>query len=231
MKPRFREGEIVRLAGDPGPASIEAVVDDIAGPDDAGAGWAVSVTVERPGRGGRSVWVVREDELESTGFAEGPDGERVPVAVVPPAAERRTVLELRVVTSLTDSSLAAQVAENIELALRDLVGHCRISIEAERHWADPFHYELDVSVEPLGDPVEALLTIAEAGMDGWLSCIDDGWRCNLWWSQPDDDAVFLVPEIHGAEVSFLPWDDPSLRPESERPLVAVEAGDGYDEPV
>ncbi len=229
MKPRFREGEIVRLAGEEGSWSTEAVVDDIAGPDDAGVGWAVSVWVERPDRGGRSVWVVREDELESTGFAEGPDGERLPADAVPPAAERRTVLEFRVVTPLTDSSLAAQVAENIELALRDLVGHCRIAIEAERHWSDPYHYELDVSVEPLGDPVEALLTIAEAGGEGWLSCVDDGWRCNLWWSRPDEDAVFLAPEIHGAEVSYLPWDDPSRRPESERPLVAVEAVDGHDE--
>ncbi len=229
IKPRFREGEIVRIAGGPADDPTEGVVDDIVGPDDAGGGWAVSVRVERPGRGGRSVWVVAEDELEPTGFAEGRNGMRVPVNTVPPAAERRTALELRVVTPLTDSSLAAQVAESIELALRDLVGHCRISIEAERHWSDPYHYELDVSVEPLGDPVEALLTLAEAGGDGWLSCVDDGWRCNLWWSRPDDDAVFLAPEIQGAEVSFVPWDDPSRRPESERPLVAVEAGEGYDD--
>ncbi len=229
MKPRFREGEVVRIAGEADAAPAEGVVDDLAGPDDAGTGWAVSVWVDRPTRGGRSVWVVREDELEPTGFAEGPGGEHVPVAAVPPAAERRTVLELRVVTALTDSSQAAQAAENIELAVRDLVGHCRISIEAERHWAEPFHYELDVFVEPLGDPIEALLTVAEAGGDGWLSCLDDGWRCNLWWSRPDDDAVFLVPEIQGAEISFLPWDDPSRRPESERPLVAVEAGEGHDE--
>jgi hypothetical protein len=228
MKPRFREGEIVRIAHAPEGAPTEGVVDEIAGPDDAGTGWAVSVWVERPG-GLRSVWVVAERELESTGFAEGPDGEQVPVDAVPPAAERRTALELRVVTPLTDSTEAAQVAEEIELALRDLVGHCRIAVEAERHWAEPFHYELDVSVEPFGDPVDALLTIADAGGDGWLSCVDDGWRCRLWWSRPDDDAIFLAQEISGAEVSFLPWDDPSLRPESERPLVAVEAVDGYDD--
>jgi hypothetical protein len=231
VKPRFREGEIVLVSGGHGAFSTEAVVDDVTGPDDAGTGWAVSVWVERPDRGGRSAWVVREDELEPTGFAEGPGGERVRVDAVPPSAERRTTLELRVVTPLTDSSRAAQVAENIEYALRDLVGHCRIAIEAERHWSDPFHYELDISVEPFGDPVEALLTVADAGGDGWLSCVDDGWRCTLWWSRPDDDALFLAPEIQGAEVSFLPWDAPSRRPESERPLVAVEAGDSYDEPV
>jgi len=60
----------------------------------------------------------------------------------------------------------------IEAKIRDLVGHCRIAIEAERHWSDPYHYELDVSVEPLGDPVEALLTLAEATAEGarsWAS--------------------------------------------------------------
>jgi hypothetical protein len=222
VKPRFREGEIVRLMG----SLAEGVVEDIPGPDDDGIGWAVSVWVEHPDNG-RSLWVLEEVDCESTGFAEGPDGERIPVSAVPPAAERRSVLQFRIVTPLTDSAIAAQVAENIELALRDLVGHCRISIEAERHWADPYHYELDVAVEPYGDPVEALHIVAEAGGEGWISVLDDGWRCNLWWSRPDEDAVFLVPEISGAEVSFKPWDDPSRRPESERPLVAVEAAEGY----
>jgi hypothetical protein len=224
VKPRFREGEIVRMMG----SASEGVVDDIHGPDDDGVGWAVAVWVDVPDRG-RSIWIMEEDDLEPTGFAESPDGERIPVNAIPPAAERRTLLQLRVVTTLTDSAVAAQVAENIEAAIRDLVGHCRISIEAERHWADPYHYELDVAVEPYGDPVEALHTLAEAGGEGWLSVLDDGWRCNLWWSRPEDEAIFLVPEITGVEVSFLPWDDPARRPESERPLVPVEAGEGYDD--
>jgi len=207
---------------------VEGVVDDLAGPDEDGVGWAVQVWVEDPDRG-RSIRIVTEDDLQPTGFAEGPDGERIPVNTVPPAAERRTLLALRVVTSVIDSAVAAEVAENIEESLRDLVGHCRISIEAERHWADPYYYELDVSVEPFGDPVEALQIVAEAGGEGWISVLDDGWRCNLWWSRPDDDAIFLAPEISGAEVSFLPWDDPTRRPESERPLVPVEAGDGFDD--
>jgi hypothetical protein len=224
VKPRFREGEIVFLEG----TDAEGVVEDVHGPDDEGLGWAVSVWVEDPGRG-RSMWVVSEADLEPTGFAEGPDGRRIRVNTVPPAAERRTTLQFRIVTAITESVEAAEVAETIEHVLRDLVGHCRISVEAERHWADPYHYELDVAVEPYGDAVEALQIVAEAGGEGWLSCVDDGWRCTLWWSRPDDDSLFLVPEVAGAEVAFLPWDDPSWRPESERPLVAVEVGEGYDE--
>jgi len=214
----------VRLHG----TIAEGVVDDIEGPDDDGLGWAVSVWVDDPDRG-RSIWVLAETDLQPTGFAENADGDRIPVNTVPPAAERRTLLQLRVVTNVIESSIAAAVAANIEESLRDLVGHCRIATEAERHWADPYHYELDVAVEPYGDPVEALQIVAEAGGEGWLSVLDDGWRYNLWWSRPDEDSIFLAPEISGAEVSFLPWDDPSRRPESERPLVAVEAGDSYDD--
>ena len=59
--------------------------------------------------------------------------------------------------------VAAQVAEQIEETIRDLVGPCRITVEAERHWADPYNYELEVRVEPLGDPVEALERLAEEG--------------------------------------------------------------------
>ena len=36
-------------------------------------------------------------------------------------------------------------------------------------------------------------------------------------------------KVHGAEVSFLPWESPARRPESERPLVAVQVAEGNDE--
>ena len=204
-------------------------MEELVGPDETGTRWTVSLLVEDPGHGGRSHRIVPEDALEPTGLAEGPDGDRVPAEALPAPQERRSALQLRVVTPLTDSSVAAQVAEQIDHAVRELVGPCRVTIEAERHWSDPFHYELDVVVEPFGDAVEALAALAEAGEEGWLSCVDDGWRCNLWWSRPDDDTVFLAPEVQGAEVSFVPWDSPARRPESERPLVAVEVAEGYDE--
>jgi hypothetical protein len=229
VKPRFREGEIVRLPRGTNGGPDEGVVDDLAGPDEAGERWLASVWVDDPDRGGRSLWVLAEDELEATGFAESHSGSRVPVHAVPAADERRTMVTLRVATLLTDSSVAAQVAERIEDAIRDLVGPCRLAVEAERHWAPPYHYELDVYVEPRANPVEALRALTEAGAGGWLSCTDDGWRCDLWWSRPDDDAVFLAPEVHGAEVSFVPWDDPSRRPESERPLVAVQVAESQDD--
>ncbi len=229
MKPRFREGEIVRLRVAAGGGPDEGVVDDLAGPDEDGERWLVSLWVDDPDRGGRSLRVVAEDELEATGLAESRDGTRVPVGAVPPASERRSMVTLRVVTPLTDSGVAAQVAGQIEHSIRALVGPCRLTVEAERHWSAPYHYELDVYVEPRGNPVDALRALAEAGTGGWLSCTDDGWRCDLWWSRPDEYSVFLAPEVSGAEVSFVPWDDPSRRPESERPIVAVQVAESYDD--
>jgi len=135
--------------------------------------------------------------------------------------ERLDTLRLRLVTDLSDGIEAARVAGQIDEALRAVIGPSTVEIEAERHWAEPFQYELDVTVHPLGDAVEAFRALAEAGRDGWLSCRDDGWRCDLWWSAEEDDAGFLVPQVRGAEVTFLPWNSPARRPEHERPLVTV----------
>ena len=123
------------------------------------------------------------------------------------------LLELRLFTEITDGIEAARVAERIEQELVDLLGGATVTIEAERHWSEPYNYELAVGVTPHGDAIEALEILAEAGGNGWLACSDDGWRCDLWWSSArDPDAMLVVPEVHGAEVAFIPWSDPSRRP-------------------
>src|SRR5262249_4434553 len=138
-------------------------------------------------------------------------------------------LEPRLFTGMADGIEAARVAERIEKELSDLVGGATVEIEAERHWSEPYNYELAVTVTPQGDPVEALEILAEAGGNGWLACTDDGWRVDLWWSAArDPDAMLVVPEVHGAELAFVPWSGPSRRPDDERPLVVVPVDD--DEP-
>jgi len=181
----------------------EGVVEEVVGPSDDGGGWAVSV------RAGDELWVLPEGDLEST----APRADPVP--------ERTDTLELRLVTDLTDIVEAAHVAEQIDEELRRVVGPAILVVEAERHWADPYYYELDVSVRPLRDALAALRAVVAAGGDGWLACTDDGWRCDLWWNAEDDEPGFLVEEVRGAEVAFLPWSSPTRRPESERPLVTV----------
>jgi hypothetical protein len=217
VKPRFRTGEVVRLP-DGAPRQGEAVVDDVAGPDDDGNGWLVQVWVDEPG-GTRSLWTFAENALEATGELVDARGRRVDAARVAPADERFDVLRIRLVTELTDGVQAARLAERFDNEIRALVGPSVITVEAERHWAEPYHYELEVTARPLGDAVAALRCIAEAGGDGWLSCADDGWRCDLWWGGDDDGFDLAV--VVGAEVSFLPWSSPARRPAGEQPLVNV----------
>jgi hypothetical protein len=222
VKPRFRPGEIVRMG-----ESGEAVVEEVAGPNEEGTSWLLNLRV--PGGGDEPV-VVDEDEVEPTGLAENEVGERVPLGADDPGDdEPADRLELRLFTELTDGIEAARVAETIERELADLLGGATVTIEAERHWSEPYNYELAVSVIPHGDPVDALEILAEAGGAGWLAYADDGWRCDLWWSSSrDPDAMLVVPEVHGAEVAFTPWSDPSRRPADDRPLVVVAVAD--DEP-
>jgi hypothetical protein len=179
------------------------VVDDVVGPTEDGAGWAVAVRI------GAALWVLPEEELVATGPSSAGSRERV------------DTLQLRLVTDLTDGIEAAQVAERLDAGLRLVVGPAVLSIEAERHWAEPYWYELEVAVRPLGDALTAFRALAAAGGDGWLSCRDDGWRCELWWNAEEDEPGFLVPEVRGAEVTFLPWSSPARRPDTERPLVSV----------
>ena len=182
----------------------EGVVEDLVGPTEGGTGWATAVRV------GDALWVLAEDDLESM----EPHAART-------QAERYDTLQLRLVTELTDGVEAARVAEQIDATLRELVGPTILEIEAERHWAEPYNYELDVIVRPLGDAIDALRALVDIGGNGWLSCRDDGWRCDLWWNADDDDPGFLVPEVRGAEISFLPWESPARRPEDDRPLVKL----------
>jgi hypothetical protein len=181
----------------------EGVVEDIAGPTEDGAGWAVSLRV------GEELVVLPEADLEAV------------VLHAEPPPERVDTLELRLVTDLADGVEAARAADRIDEEIRAVVGPSILTIVAERHWAEPYFYELDVSVSPLGDAVAALRALVAAGSDGWLSCRDDGWRCDLWWNAEEDEPGFLVPEVRGAEVTFLPWSSPVRRPEGERPLVTV----------
>jgi len=218
VQPRFRPGEIVSIAGRPGE---EAVVEEVGGPNEDGTGWLLVLR----GRDGEPVQV-SEDAVEPTGLGESQSGERVPLGAIPVEEELCDRIELRLFTGVTDGIEAASVAAAIERELVDLLGGAAVSTEAERHWSEPYNYELAVTVVPDGDASEALQIVAEAGGEGWLACRDDGWRCDLWWSATrDPDAMLIVPQVHAAEVVFLPWSSPARRTEDERPLVAVTADD------
>jgi hypothetical protein len=223
----------VRVAHAPGasrlPAS-EGVVEDVAGPNEEGTGWNLTVRIGEAGAGD-SLVSVAESELEATGLAVDERGERVPLAERPGPDELRDRIEVRLFTELVDGIAAARTAEEVERELAEAVSAAAITIVAERHWSEPYNYEFGITIEPFDDPVEALGEIALLGEGGWISSRDDGWRFDLWWSGgADTDAVFLVPDVHGAEVSFLPWRSPRRRPEDERPLLAVPIRTELDDP-
>ena len=219
MGPNFRPGEIVRVG------SEEAVVAEIEGPNEAGTGWNVTVRL-----GGEhdadSLVVLGEDSLEPTGLAQNEQGQRVPIGAEPVGLD---CLELRMFTEIADGIDAARVASEIEEELVELLGEASLSTEAERHWSEPYNYELTVTIVPVRPAVEALRAIAEVGEGGWIACRDDGWRCELWWSSTrDPDAILVVPEVHAAEIALIPWSSPSRRPDGERPLVTVSLPESSD---
>lgn len=232
MRPRFRPQEIVRLirpTGEAGFPGSEAVVAELAGPDDSGTGWNVTLRLGATADVDPML-TVSELELESTGLAEDERGRRVPLGAIPAPEEPRDRLELRLFTEITDGIDAARIAETIEHELTALLGGATVTIEAERHWAEPFNYELAVSILPHDDPIEALEILAEAGGHGWLACRDDGWRYDLWWSSSRDlDAMLIVPEVHAAQIAFIPWSSPARRPPEDRPLVPVAVADDVPE--
>jgi hypothetical protein len=233
MKPRFRQGEIVRVLRVREEVALpgsEGLVEEIAGPNDEGTGWSVTVRLGDPA-GADALVLFAEDDLEPTGMGENERGERTILEDLPPPGDPRNRLELRLYTEITDGIDAARVAETIEHELVELLGGAAVTIEAERHWSEPYNYELGVIVHPLDNPVEALRLIAEVGGGGWVACRDDGWRCDLWWSAArDEGAVLFAPEVHGAEIAFLPWSSPARRREAERPLVTVELPESVEEP-
>ena len=107
-------------------------------------------------------------------------------------------------TEITDGIDAARVASEIEEELVELLGEADVSTEAERHWSEPYNYELTVTIVPARAAGEALQAVAAAGGEAWLACRDDGWRCELWWSSTrDPDAILIVPEVRAAEVAAL----------------------------
>ena len=219
MRPRFREGEIVQI----GPEGLtEGIVEELVGANDTGDDWLI--TVRRPRDADRDELVqLAETDLAPTGYALDERGSRVPISELVDEEALRNRIELRLFTSITDGIVASRAADAIEQELAYWIDGAAITILAERHWSAPYDYEFSVTLEELADPVEALELVVEQGSDGWISFADDGWRCDLWWSLPEEGSEgFLVREAHGAKLSFLPWESPRRRPSGERPLIDVD---------
>src|SRR4051812_43906756 len=124
MTPQFQTGEVVRVVDAPAEVAVpgdEAVVEEIAGPNDDGDGWLLTLRLCREGAGEPMV-ILAEDDLEATGFGEDAGGQRVPLSALPEQPEPYDCLELRLFTEITDGIEAARVAQSIEHEIGALLG-------------------------------------------------------------------------------------------------------------
>ena len=224
MKPRFRTGEIVRIAG---PAGAEAVVEEIAGPNEDGTGWLLTVRLEGD-EGGREPVVLdearrRADGLRRTRWASASRSRRA-------SEEPGDRLELRLFTEITDGIEAARVAERIEEEVADLArrrdGHDRgraalvgaVQLRARRHGGAarrPGRGARDPRRGRRQRVARVPATTAGAATSGGArrATPTPCWSCR---------------RCTAPRLAFLPWSSPARRPDDERPLVVVAVAD--DEP-
>ncbi len=120
---------MVRAPGAEPPPGSEGIVEDVAGPNEDGTGWAVTLRLADAGAGD-SLVLLSEADLEPTGLAEDEHGERMILEQRPPPEERRDCIELRLFTEITDGIEPARLAERIERELVELLGGAGVSIEA-----------------------------------------------------------------------------------------------------
>jgi hypothetical protein len=155
------------------------------------------------------LWVVREDELVSTGFlaASEDGGERTPLdpGVVPPELEDE--LGIRLNTELTSASEAVRASAEIADVLALLRGSPDSVVGFERRHEEPLTFDLDVMIQAGKAGFEALGALFALRPDGWTASEDDGWRFQASWSRDaaSPGASLLTTAAAHAEVVLMPW--------------------------
>ena len=189
----------------------EAVVEEVTGPNDEGT------RLERD----RSVSPGRPSTTRSPSSPRMPwsrraslttrAAQRVPVGVLPATAEARDRIELRLFTEITDGIDAARIASEIEEELVELLGDVDVSHGGRASLGRPVQLRAVRDGRPARESrSRRWALLAKTGEGGWLAYRDDGWRCDLWWSASrDPDAILIVPEVHAAEIVFVPWSSPA----------------------
>jgi hypothetical protein len=224
--PRFREGEVVRVerlgegwkSEDAWVIGQEAVIHSISNPNERGTSWLYLVWIDEPEPTGRVLWVVDQSDLTSLGLLEHDDGRRDPLPASPSPDEMHDEIYLRLVTDIRDETAARHVADAAAAALRRLVRVQTLDVEAERHWHEPFYYEVRLRLEVEGDVLAAFDRIIAEADSGWTRVDDDGWRCDGTWSQRDAESgsVLLDPQVEYAEIVASPWETVERRPAAQR---------------
>ena len=165
--------------------------------------------------------VLAEDDLESTGFQAGGDGSRQPLDPTPPS-ELRDELQLSLMLfpeQIRGRAAARGFADALLPRIRALVELDEISysVAYERLGTLPTA-QIGFRLAPVGSGFAAFQALGACVDSGWYSSDDDGWRCELYWSQEyaNEGTVFLAPEVDSAVIQLEPWTSLARRPASER---------------
>ena len=244
MRPRFREGEIVRVAVPVerfGPeeswlSGAEAVARTYLWANEAGDGWILHVALDPPEHvwaeefaelglsyeGSRThLYAFEEDDLEPTGFQQDQQGRRRPLDPTP-ADERGD--EITVVCRCRRRQ-GRDVSGDVAARLQALVSHAQLTVRRDPHdprlgRVDDDHdaFEVAILVEPNNAGLAAFDAIVGTVDSGFYTCEDDGWKCQYYWHSEwaDPDAIFLAAEVENAQIHLEPWSSPRRRPPDER---------------
>jgi hypothetical protein len=205
VRPKFHELEVVRASEH----GIEGTVQGYIRRAESDDAWELLVWAIDPDDPDVHLWVLREDELVSTGFlaASEDGGERTPLdpGVLPP--ERGDELGLRLSTELTSASDVVRASAEIADVLALLRGSPDAVVGFERRHEEPLTFDLDVKIQAGVGGFEALGALLALRPDGWTAFDDDGWQFEASWSRDaaSPGSSLLTTAAAHADVVLLPW--------------------------
>jgi hypothetical protein len=205
VKPRFHQLEVVRVTEH----GFEGIVQGYLSRAENDDAWELLVWAYEPDEVDVNLWVLREDELVSTGFlaASETSGERVPLDPAMAPLEREDELEIGLTTELASASEAVRASAEIAEALAVLPHSSEAVVGFERRHKEPLTFDLDVTIQAGASGFEALAALLALRPDGWVAFDDDGWQLDASWSREaalPGASLLTTAAVHAAVV-LLPW--------------------------
>lgn len=213
MIEHFRNGDVVRVTGEPELVEKTVVFGSYGWPNEAGTGWTVLVQeddAESPT--GITVWSLDETQVVSTGFRRIHSGQTMPIGLRTPEQLGDRV-GLALTTDLTNGSDGRVCETAVLAALVPFALAGRIASAMSPHPHEPFDIEFDIDLEPDHDPAAAFSDIADLCSTGWSEVYDDGWELSREWRRANaaPGATFLHETVRYARLSLQPWSSPARR--------------------
>lgn len=239
MKPRFREGEVVRVVEVSGGRykserwwmlGAEGVVSEYCEPDEDCSGWLLFVDLhDLPEEHGARRYhdnivfgaALLEDDLESTGLQQNRKGERRPLdrTPLPEVMDKLGLSAMLLPESVRGRAATRELCQRLIPTLHALVDTSEIAYEVDyRPLGGKFYASFHMTLETGSNGFPAFKALAGLVDSGWYSSDDDGWSCGLSWNAryANPNTVFLAPGIDDVGFELRPWSTLGRRPEAER---------------